>query len=158
MRILESPLIASLVVTNCLGLAIVAAAAFLPLPDTSDSRSAPTGPSAKESTLRDQGLDLSKALDRPIFHVTRRKPQQRVAAPKQEPVQEKVEAPYSLVGVLGSSEAQRTAYLQHNETQETLVVQLGSTIGSWRVDTIGTNFVTLVMGEDRQVIQLAGGE
>jgi hypothetical protein len=154
---LESPLIKTLFWVNLIAMVLVAGTFLFPLPSVSSAGKTDEPDMSALTVLQRREADLKKVLERPIFHATRRTPQPRVVEKKPEVVQKVEKAPYLLAGVLGTSETSRTAYLQHEETKETISVSVGQTVGGWHVDTIGNNFVTLVLGEERQVIQLANG-
>lgn len=156
-RVFSSPLLVTLLTLNLVGLFALIVPFISPLPDGRSQ----TGTKIERSLDKDAGQrslnDYSSALDRPLFHTNRRKPVKEVAvvAPT---IQQRIEAPYTLVGILGGGpDNSRSAYLEHKETGDTISVRQGETAGSWLVDTIGQDFVTLLLNNERRVIQLANG-
>ncbi|NVJ70805.1 MAG: hypothetical protein HWE08_10655 [Alphaproteobacteria bacterium] len=156
-KLFNSPLIVSLFLVNGVSLLVGSFAFVLKLPEP-DEQAVSSLEEVLSKDLKDvREAEMQRALDRPLFHFNRRKPQalEPKAAPKE--IKAKIEAPYLLVGIMGSSETSRTAYLQHAETKETVVARMGDAIGDWQVDSIGSNFITLVFDGERRVIQLADG-
>lgn len=153
---LESPLLGTLIGLNLLAILVVAASYVMPLPDDVASVGTAEASSGTQRNAAVRTAEIDTALARPLFHANRMPPQAPEIVEEVEAAPVRIEAPYQLAGVMGSA-SNRTAYLQHQQTQETVAVAEGDTVGAWNVDTIGTNFVTLTQGEERRVIQLADG-
>lgn len=155
-RFLFSPLLSFLSITFLCGLLFLGAPYLWPLPyEVTMARG--NQDYAEKGTSSSFNASHEEALRRPVFHVNRRPPQEiieRTVAPT--PV--RIEAPFELVGVLGGTGGQLTAYLQNKSTGETNSVRVGQKIEDWRVDKVGQDFVALVMGDERRVVQLSGGE
>lgn len=157
MKLMNSPLLRTLICMNVFLVFGLFLAQFVPLPDIErDDRSSSLNASLSEG-LKPVSIDTATILARPLFHQNRRPPVPVAEAVAPQVIREKLVAPYALVGVMGASENQRTAYLQHTQTNETVVAKVGDTVGVWAVDTVGTNFITLVFEDERQVIELNGG-
>lgn len=153
---LESPLLGTLIGLNLLAILVVAASYVMPLPYDVASIGRAEASSGAQRNAAVRNAEIDTALARPLFHANRMPPQAPEIVEEVEAAPVRIEAPYQLAGVMGSAN-NRTAYLQHQQTQETVAVAEGDTVGAWNVDTIGTNFVTLTQGEERRVIQLADG-
>lgn len=152
-----SPLIGTLLLCNVFAGLLMGTVYLLPLPGPDQSQSSAETTENQNNRQGSREIDLQTALARPLFHENRRPPQQEVAAPVVEAAPVKLKPPYQLVGILGSTEANRTAYLQHTQSQETVAAKINEPAGDWRIVQIGTNFVTLELNGEREVIQLSGG-
>jgi len=155
-RIFASPLLATLLLFNLLSLLVLIIPYVSPLPTEAVQVGSGFESSSNKDIEQSSSRDYSSALDRPLFHVNRRKPVEEIVAVKQV-VKQRIEAPFSLVGIVGGADNGRSAYLQHKETGETIVVQQGEAAGVWQVDTVGQDFVTLILDNERRVIQLVNG-
>lgn len=157
MKLLNSRLLPLLLAANAVTLLAWLSPYLVPLPSDTEAVKAYSNQQELLNGLRGVETDPTVALERPIFHQNRRPPVAEVkvaapAAPKQ-----RLEAPYSLAGVVGASEASRKAYLSGTQDGQTHVVKPGDVVGGWSVETIGTNFVTLSLDGERRVLELNGG-
>lgn len=152
-----SPLLLTLLAGTILSLMATLLPHVLPLPVLVDPWAEQAVAGSADSTSNVQAAEIERALERPIFHDNRRPAQEQQAAPQAVQTVLKVEAPFILVGIMGNASRGRSAYLQNKDTDETVNVTEGAQAGNWTVDTIGENFVTLIMGDEREVIQLASG-
>ena len=155
--ILGSRLIPTLIVINVVGAASLALPYALPLPSTENDGTRSDGAEDLFQGLRPLNTDTQLVLAKPLFHQNRRPPVEQVkvatpAAPVQRP-----EAPFRLVGIMGASDDNRTAYLESLEDQATVVAKNGDTLEGWEVVTIGANFITLTFNGERKVLELNGG-
>ncbi len=130
---------------------------LVPLPDSNIGLNSTRAQNDIFSGLKSLDTDTSLVLARPLFHRNRRPPAKEVKIAVPEAPEVRREVPYRLVGVVGSSETNRSAYLQSTDTNETIVAKVGSTVDVWIVDTIGSNFITLVHDGERKVLELSGG-
>ncbi len=156
-KISSSPLVNTLVLLNGIFGCLVLISTLLPLPGYGgrfDSHS-----QIDEEPDIDVGfeIDAGAVLARPVFSSNRRPPAPVASVPVSSAPAPRIEVPFILVGIMGNSERDRTAYLQHNSTGETVSVRVGQYAGDWQVDTVGQNFVTLVFGNERRVIELGSG-
>lgn len=152
-----SPLLLTLLTGTVLSLIATLLPHVLPLPSEDDPAREQARNGSTESASNVQIAVMAQALERPIFHENRRPAQEQKAAPQAVQPVLKVEAPFILVGIMGNASRGRSAYLQNKDTDETVNVTEGAQAGNWTVDTIGENFVTLIMGDEREIIQLANG-
>lgn len=156
-KIYQSPLIGTLSLSTFLVFVLLLSVRIWPLPNSVDEDASTPSSEGDQRTIVRRQAELNIALARPIFHQNRRPPQAREAEQVQIAEPKRAEAPYLLVGIVGTADDNRSAYILNQETQETVAAIIGQQLGAWKVDTIGTNFVTLTLGEERRVIQLADG-
>lgn len=155
-KLLASPLLTTMCVACLFSLCFLGLPYLLPLPGDGVRTFSQKNDENRKSTGPQGSLKYDVALDSPLFHENRSKPVKEVIVVA--PVEVKrIEAPYQLAGIMGAADNSRSAYLQHKDTGETLMVRVGDTAGNWRVDTIGQDFIALLNGSERRVIQLAGG-
>lgn len=156
-KLFSSPLLLTLIGLNFLAVLVLGIPYLLPLP-TALERDQNRGAFAfGTEASTSQTEDYTNALERPIFHTNRRRPVKAVAAPTPVAQARRIEAPFSLVGILGGANNKKTAYLENKNTGETLSVKAGERAGDWTVHSIGQDIVTLILNDERRVIQLAGG-
>lgn len=155
-RPLSSPLLLSFLCLNGFLLLVLLVPQIWPLPaideESRDRREAEL--IASQEVTKDNVI--AQILERPLFHLNRRQPVEREEAPVEVVEEKRIEAPYDLVGLMGAG-ADKTAYIQHKNTGETLAVSAGSSAGAWIVEAIGDDHLTLILDGERRVIQLAGG-
>ena len=153
--VLASPLLNGLLALCMCSVLLLLVPFMVPLPGEASRALVDRSNSQKDSRVQQGSSNYTGALDRPIFHVNRRKPMAVVvkAAPV---VKKRLEARFKLVGIVGSGN-RRSAYLQHIETGDTRAVRGGESAGKWIVDEIGPDFVALRQGQERRVIKLDSG-
>jgi hypothetical protein len=156
-KLLGSPLISSLIVLNVFALIFLGGPYFLPLPDIDKFGSRDQSVIDAFGRKPTDSPDVQIAIRRPLFHENRRRPVAPVVAPVQQQATVKPDAPFKLVGILGGRDNNRTAYLQNLNSSETVSAKVGDILEQWTVDTIGTNFVTLVYGDERKILELTDG-
>ena len=156
-QLITSPLIRGM--TSAVGFSVVllALSMLLPLPGHGGREKINEHDRDVLIAGSDQDLETAAILERPIFHENRRKPKAIVVQAEPAAPPPPIEAPYVLVGIMGAADSNRTAYLQHKSSGETAAVKAGELVGEWRVDSVGQNFVTVVFGNERRVLQLADG-
>ena len=101
-------------------------------------------------------INVASVLERPLFQLNRRRAK---SAPKPEvkaPVtRERQITPYELVGVVGSKDSQRKAYLYNKNSQQTVSISVGQDLDGWIVMEISDRMITLGLGEKRRSLELA---
>ena len=155
--ILGSRLIPTLIVGNIVAGLSLALPYALPLPSEDRANALSGGGEDLFQGLRALNTDTQVVLAKPIFHKNRRPPVEEVQVAAPVVPERRPEAPFRLVGIMGASEDNRTAYLESLQDQATIVAKNGDTLEGWEVVTIGANFITLTFGGERKVLELNGG-
>lgn len=157
MTLFSSPIIRLLVAVNVLTLMALAIPKIWPLPEA-DTYVAPNNNEVLSDFLGGNGsIDQSPARSRPIFHENRRPPQIKTES-VQAPVREvRKEFAFNLVGIVGSSQGQRTAYIQNSETGETLSVQESNIVADWTISKVEADHILVENESDQRRIELSPG-
>ena len=108
----------------------------------------------RESMVAEQNRsDFTKTFARPLFHVNRQKEKPALQRKQVAPVVRVAKLPFLLIGVVGADSSNLTAYIQNENTQETLSVKEGQVLGVWKVEKIRQSSVTFVNGNIRKVVE-----
>lgn len=157
MIIFKSPLVRSAAVISILFSAVGLCGLIWPMPLVDAQARAKNELEVTDVWADELGSSFESAKARPLFHENRR------YAVAQQPIQTQTKLPnkktfdFKLVGILGNSSTERTAYLQNETTQETVSVRVDDLVDGWTVEQISERGMSISSGEDNKFIELSGG-
>ena len=152
-----SPLLRTIVSCSILLLVLQQFAVYLPLPGQASRKLSEMRQEIASADEEKLQASTAEILARPIFHQNRRPAAEKEAVQEQKVMPRRIDAPFALVGVVGNTDAGRTAYLQHTVTRETHSVREGDQVGEWIIIKIEPLSVTLEANERRQILDMSGG-
>ncbi len=138
----RSPLLNSLLFMNAAALAALFVAQFWPRPELENTYLDGSIAQFADAAPVTSQQNIAQVKERPLFHHNRRRPVVSVSD-KQEPQVRHREVPFALAGILGSSATGHTAYLQNQQTQETVSVRAGETLEGWRVMAVNDREIVI---------------
>ena len=153
----HSPLLKTLLIVNamlCIGLFL---SSIWPLPEVESNRSVSTSDILADLWETEFVVDQSAAVDRPIFHENRRAAVAIAATPKRQSIRVAKEFDYRLVGIMGATDGQRTAYLQQVSSGETISVRESNLIADWTIQSIEADRILVSNGIDQRTLDLSSG-
>lgn len=154
MVFLESPLVKALLAVNGLMLIVLLVANYWPLPDAPAQSEKEISAEEIAGYLGETRADPRVAIERPIFHINRRPPKPVPVKPKAAPVVRKPAFLLELVGVMGATSGNPTAFLLHTGNQQTHTVRSGQVVDGWTITEIGLDSVRLVKDSEQKTLDL----
>jgi hypothetical protein len=155
--IISLPLTKTLLCLNIAGLLLLLIVTLIPLPSYDHQENNAKGFQLDDLFESGRSLDDTVAREQPIFHVNRLPAKTRTETQAVPKATIKREFEYELVGILGASSEQPTAYVRDKKTEETLTVQQGQTIGNGVIEAISNDQI-IVIFEGREItLKLSGG-
>lgn len=155
-HVFESPIVRTLAGANIALLLLMIVPMLSPLPEASKTNVDSIGVTDIADYFGRPEVAMSAAIDRPIFHANRRpavaRPEQ--AAPVAQPVQQEERLTLELVGIMGMTAEQRTAFLQDASSATTHAVKAGQILQGWTVVSIEADTVTLSKGPQERILSL----
>lgn len=153
----RAPLLKSLIFVNAVAVIILALPFFWPLPSAKIEHRSQDLNVLEQFLGTATSFDTSPAREKPIFHENRRSIAKAAQAPTvQAPTREKV-FEFQLVGIMGSTDGRRTAYIQNIQSGETLSVQESNIVMDWTISAIEAERLIVTSGANRKIIALPGG-
>jgi len=154
-----SPLAKTMLFGNFAVLLLFLAPYFWPLPGELSRPVKSAETTAFNEIIDATNVDISTLLSRPLFQVNRRQAKAAELKTVNAPVALKKQQlmPFELVGILGSKNNQRKAYLFNKNSQQTLSVLVGQSIGGWVVVEISERVVIIESEESRRTLELTSG-
>lgn len=133
---------------------------LMPLPQLNEDGNRTSAASAVSDFLEELPTPLTEAYARPLFHASRRPPEERVA-PEVVPVaprRREERFTLELVGMMGTAESGRTVFILDSATGETITSRTGEVVKGWLIESIEADSVVLTKAEDtKTLINGAGG-
>lgn len=144
-QVFDSPLIRLIASVNTVLLLLLLVPLFWPLPSANVGAGGEITAADIADYLGESEIVVSEALERPLFHANRRQAVAEEAAPivVAAPVQQEEVFTLELVGVMGATASQRTAFLSDTASATTHTVRQGGAVAGWTIDEIGSASVTL---------------
>lgn len=158
--LVKSPAVKTMLIGCGILFSVYLLSGFVPLPQLKEGGKGTNTASAVFDFLEEPPTPLTEAYARPLFHGSRRPPEERVA-PEVVPVaprRREERFTLELVGMMGTVESGRTVFILDSATGETITSRTGEVVKGWLIESIEADSVVLTKAEDtKTLVNGAGG-